>query len=464
MRKKTIFVFGIVFLMLVSTEIFFVETTKSDPTAHDGNAYVGGFWLEDVDITGIDEGPYDQNCHPHVIAQDDWIFYSNNSNIVANWSIDIGAYHCFFNITFILEVRQVYPSAKYGGSINIFNDHYAMNCSANTSYNISGNLSVSLQNYELEDNNLTLVALLTAFTRSQYFNNGKNLTLMAEDRSIIAVEDPFGSESPFSYYVNFANYWLPPPWHVVPGSINNGYWQNNETLFLVGGGGFCPVGSGGGEPNPMWTLANVNFKCTPDFKVNITGFSEGETEKTWEAEYGLGVVSGPARVTFTAVRTVWPIRRPALLGFWLVADEGYDGFAFGLGFYPAYLVPVEYNSYIWGFAEGWFPEDTNDSYSIPMNGNVYVGGDHRNLTDYTLNVNIVEEEQSAYSSGWGWISNVAYFVNNSYDVGVSSVTMKECTIAKANIKDFFENMADHGLLYTYSADSGTKNVQFYVSD
>ena len=143
------FVFVVVALLIGATIPALLTTTQTKgypASPHYGNAYIGEFWLEEMNITldTANSSGYDiaKMVKGHVKAQNDWIVYDPDNSIVANYSIQIGDEHPKFNLTLWLEVHEV----KSNLSTCVGTAVYSIECKENQSCSLAGNINISLNN------------------------------------------------------------------------------------------------------------------------------------------------------------------------------------------------------------------------------------------------------------------------------------------------------------------------------
>jgi hypothetical protein len=197
MLKSKICILGVVILMLVTAQIALIKPIKSYPACHTGNAYMGEFWLKQMDVSSADLS-YNKTGTIHVSATNDWIDYDGDNNFVANWTIEIGNYHPELNVSMVIEV--FYLNNTSVSSMNFYkeigNASYSTTISSNTICSESGNISVPLSDLNLEeilaetgDDNVTVICLLTGAVVINNTQDTKNLAMMAQDRSVVGVEN-----------------------------------------------------------------------------------------------------------------------------------------------------------------------------------------------------------------------------------------------------------------------------------
>lgn len=141
MKKKIMW--GSVFialLMLVSTQTVFMNTVKSDPTQHTGDADVGTLWISELNVSS-ELQTIDYIGISHANATDDWVLWEDGTgNINASWSVDIGGNHPEYFVRFGLTVYNVDDENKIIG-----NDTFIQTYNANTDYDESGTLTAVIE-------------------------------------------------------------------------------------------------------------------------------------------------------------------------------------------------------------------------------------------------------------------------------------------------------------------------------
>ena len=467
MDKKLILVGAVAILMLLTTMVpLFASNTSTAATSypdapHTGDAYVGEFWVNELDASEASLG-IKSVAEAHVKASFDWIVYDRDSKVRANWTVNVGNSHPWFSISFYLEVYQVDTSNNSLGYIKVGDDWYGLNCSANTSYSENGYLSVSLSKLDLDSNNATLVCTLTAVSTTRKPVAGAvgsytNLSIMAEDRGVVGVEKDSQPEGDFSYFINQAEEWLPCQWMCIPGYEDTGAADDifgNQTVLWVGIG--MQVANDSNQNN-TWMIAQMKVYQYSWFQADII-ISNVQSSATWtiqkDEEKAIGDLFMPCHVEAHPN----PLhRRPFFVRFVLRTTSG-RFFGSGTHFYPAIkdtwtkIVSGKGAAYrIWGI-------DT----PIPLKGWFWAAGKLKGPYSYTLTLNETDDNSSNNScptpNVWSWEADVAYHISSLYNVVVTStVDPQGFTVVTADIKDVIKNGEDE-YIYTFAGDRGDNRI------
>lgn len=178
-------------LMLVTSQIVFLNTVRSDPTRHAGDADAGSLWISELDVSS-DLATIDYIGIGHANATDDWVLWQyGTGNITANWSVNIGAgNHPEYFVIFSLLVFNVDHN-----NTEIGNDTFSKTYTARNYYSESGNLSVAIEftPQQMAVGSQTLVCYLNTHIQINYTVEAVNFSSMADDRSVIAVEFSSGN-------------------------------------------------------------------------------------------------------------------------------------------------------------------------------------------------------------------------------------------------------------------------------
>ncbi len=492
------FVFVVVALLIGATIPALLTTTptKGYPASpHYGNAYVGEFWLEEMNITLDTENSsgYDiaKMVKGHVRAQNDWIVYDANNSIVANYSIQIGDEHPKFNLVLCIEVYRIDALSSENGSTGTnFSlagvEWQSIECQENTSYDIQGNISFPLNRLNFTGGNLTLVCSLKAVVYMKVrigLNPPKNLTYMAEDRSVVAVEENENVAGNFSWYVEQASTYLPSPWRYTVDSSDQtveiqNKWIDEQTVCIVGfplNGTGETVSQSNDATNEVWNLGNVRVIHFWTYVKHMDPFHQNEATKTWVTKRSAGGVEGDAVVECTVEEyphiSPSPLPIPVILQWHLRSTQG-GGSGLRI-FWPPLKDwsrpgPIPYTRSIGGRVGAFLPENfTGDSMDVTFRGRVWANLHTRSMGRFTLTI-IVENDTGNQSDSdgntgpgynWYWESAVAYCVKEPYSVTATSVIDENgITTVKIGIGDYLENMGDNEIIYTYGADSGDYRV------
>lgn len=94
-------------LMLVSSQIVFLNTVKSDPTCHYGDAEAGTLWITELNVSSA-VNDFDYLGVAHVSAKDDWVCWDDGSgNVTADWEVVIGNNHPEYYVEHSIAVYNV---------------------------------------------------------------------------------------------------------------------------------------------------------------------------------------------------------------------------------------------------------------------------------------------------------------------------------------------------------------------
>ncbi|RLF51889.1 MAG: hypothetical protein DRN19_01990 [Thermoplasmata archaeon] len=473
--------------------------TKGYPASpHYGDAYIGEFWLEEMNITldTKNSSGYDiaKMVKGHVRAQNDWIVYDANNSIVANYSIQIGDEHPKFNLVLCIEVYRIdifsLENGSTGGNASLVGTEWqSIECRENTSYDIQGSISFPMNRLNFTGGNLTLVCSLKAVVYTKIkigLNPVKNLTYMAEDRSVVAVEENENAAGDFSWYVEQASKYLPSPWRYTVDTrgqtveIQN-KWIDEQTVCIVGfplsGTDENNASQGDSATNGVWDMGHITVVHFWVYVKRIEDFYQYETTKTWVAKKNTSGVQGPAIVNCTVEEYPFaipsPIPLPVILQWHLHAISG-DGRGSGLMIYSPSLKdwwrygPVHHHPPIKGNVIGLLPEDFNgSSMNVTFRGRIWANLHSRPMGTFTLHI-LVENDTGNESNGngnsdsgynWYWEKGVAYYAKPSYNIVATSFTDgNDITTVKLNIGNYLKNMGDNEIIYTYGADTGDYRV------
>jgi hypothetical protein len=227
--------------MLVSTQTMLLNIVRSDPPMHEGDAYVGNLWmnelntssvLEDVDFIGVG----------HANATDDYVTWENGEGeIVANWTVDIETEcHPDYCVMFSLMAYNIDDNNS-----EMDTNYSEVNYDADTKYNDDGQLRLSIQfDQKFLENNTeaTLVCYLNAAVKINNTEEAVNFTTWGQDRCIVGVLfNPNSSFEPYSHFReegndNFPNIWSwLPEWNESSRFDDEQDMLENQTFFYVSG-------------------------------------------------------------------------------------------------------------------------------------------------------------------------------------------------------------------------------------
>ncbi len=515
------FVFVIVALLVGATIPTLLTTTQTKgypASPHYGNAYVGEFWLEEMNITldTANSSGYDiaKMVKGHVRAQNDWIVYDANNSIVANYSIQIGDEHPKFVLILWLEVYEVKPD----NNSCVGTAMYAINCEENQSLDLYGNLSVPLSDVNFTGGNLTLVCYLNAQIFSKIdvgLGLSKNVTYEVEDRSIVAIEESENTNTDFSWYVNQADEYSPSMWRYVPGfqyapPEAQTVWGVEQTVaFFVDEGcgeNASNESQNSGAEKKNWTMAYMTVKW------DLMSFIEGiinrllqprelyryiknnspvkiivadvvQSDMVWNAtteEWESSQVTGPAKVKVNILwgpKPEWPewlanLPYSVKISWCPTGDDRVTGGGAWRYVYGSNK-PAET---LWGgnsiTACITRPNSSSEDYYFHLS--LHAG--RKSIPDVTtreipellhLKINKVNEsgnnstcnnstELATYYPTWA--GAVAYRVIAVDSVEVTPITEGSITTERMNIGNFVKNSSGDVYMYIYGGDTGNYRV------
>lgn len=206
-------------LMLVSSQIVFLNAVKSDPTRHTGDAEVGDLWISELNVSS-DLETIDYIGIGHVNATEDWVFWQDGiGNINASWSVEIEKNHPEYYIIYSLLVINVDDNCNETG-----NATFTKTYNEDTEYDEGGTLSIAVEftEQQMQMEHQTLVCYLGASVRINNTIEAINFTVNAEDRCVLAVDFVEPQRlPPFSAYKEHANDEYPSRWSWIEGWDEN---------------------------------------------------------------------------------------------------------------------------------------------------------------------------------------------------------------------------------------------------
>ena len=451
----------IVLLMLVSSQIVFLNAVKSDPSSHTGDADVGRLWISELNVESAAES-FDFIGIGHTNATDDWVLWENGvGNITADWNVDIDNNHPEYHVRFYLMVFNVDIMEDDN---EIGNATFEKTYNENTSYDESGILTVALEftPEQMEEKSQTLVCYIQTWVTLNETQEAVNFTSSADDRAVVAVDFENPLEIPqFSTYVNESNEKFPSMWSWIDG------WEeifeseeemlNTQTYFEIGVDQATPEYSG----NSIWYMGNVNFQVVDTYVVFL-GFEVDEQQKEWEYSDYDGLMHGPTRINYTRVGQR-------------------DHFPFTYGYYLTYenVEPctkkvektVKQGDPRYGYLSNriknaedvWAPHDI-----ITIGGWLWCKAEglqrtiNLGLRGYSIKIvedgdNYIEEVNSSY---YYWEDACSYHNVSEYSADPSSSSSGGITTVEANIYEIVGSTASDEHIYTFAGDSGNVRVSF----
>ena len=320
MRKKIIVSILAVLIMLMSLPLVFQTVKSIDYTT--GDAYIGTFWVSELDVSGTNLETVDFIGIAHANASDQWVVWVDGDGYVkANWTVDIGNNHPEYYVQFTIDVFNADNNGEFRGS-----DTFYKKYDANTSYDESGTLSTSLSFSQSEQQlqEQTLVGYLSAVVVLVNTTEAKNFSVMAEDRSIIGVGFDFPRGESFGPFITEANDKEPPEWSGVDEWNQQSRFENvedqmcNQTLVISGKKTFT---AGTTQHNPDWYIGDLDIWENENGGFNFTWTLENQNI-TWDYHNSTGYLDGYGIINWTIHWNPLPIvHLPFFINFRLWSSE-----------------------------------------------------------------------------------------------------------------------------------------------
>jgi len=244
-------------LMLVSTQIVFIESVRSsDPTAHEGDADAGDLWIDNLDVSS-ELRTMDYIGIGHADATDDWVIWDDGSgNINASWDVDIGpGTHPEYYVLICMVIYNIDDNNN-----EIGNDTFTKTYNANTPYDESGTLSVavSFTQQQQQAGSQTLVCYMSACAMINDTTEAKNFTSWGHDRCVIAVDFTDPTQPLFPTYREEANENFPSMWSYCEGWDEGGRFTNEDDM-LQNLTFYTVKGNAGDESSYSWKIGVLDF-------------------------------------------------------------------------------------------------------------------------------------------------------------------------------------------------------------
>ena len=453
-------------LMLVSTQIVFLNTVKSDPTRHTGDADVGDLWISELDVSS-DLATIDYVGISHVNATEDWVYWQSGSgNINASYSVDIERNHPEYYVIFTFEVINVDDNCNAIG-----NDTFSKTYNANTDYDESGTLSVALSftQQQQQAGFQALVCILGAYVQINNTVEAVNFSCIAQDRCVVAVDfDDPPRLPPFSKYRDDANDDFPSMWSWIDGWNEGGKFSdeddmlNNQPYFVVTNG-TLPQPDG----NDKWHIGNLTLEegYFGLLKLDECSFTVIGNTTNWSLNANDTAV-GVSYCNYT-VEADGLIKQNIRLRILLDASEE-----------PNYT-PVAFGGERWKPSYGYGPHGIK-AYTAASNGsdkdhdgNISIDGwiwaanlniFSVHLSDYDVfNIHIdsnANQTSGGSSSSYYWKYSCAYQNQTSDSLPVSSSNQSGITTVRPDISNVLS--LTNGNVYSFAADRGDTRIEFVV--
>jgi hypothetical protein len=465
MRKKYLVssVF-IALLMLVSTQLVVMQNVKA-LSPHTGDAYVGTFWVSEMDVSAYVRGIENIGI-AHAEAKDDWVYWTGGSgDIKANWSITLDNHHPKLFIAFDLTVYDTTLN-----NVVVGYKYCYVSVNANTSLNSNGQLTVQFNTAGQVFNNKTLACYLSAGVHINNTNSLKNFTSMAYDLSVLGLDHASIGRS-FKYYQDYQNTKLSRPYSWVDG------WEkrysdaddmlNNQTFFKVGQDQFYTQGS---STNPAWVWGELIY--TFDVVHSTIKFNVANRTIQWAPDTD-GKLCGMAYCMYWyngSTPWFWPVEMR-----WRFYYENYET----ASIFPAQKlwIPLGYTHARFGhyirtrdmdnppdhevkITDGPLGHKWQPAYLIACTMGSVLNVSLASL-DLTIYDSAIGNAQSTPGSGVAshWEAKCSY-QNESRSVSVSNSTQGGVTTVYADIHSFLENAGAGETISTFKADRGETRVVY----
>lgn len=474
MRKRIVLGSAVVaLLMLVSTQIVFLNTVKSEPTAHPGDAEVGNLWIDELDVSAA-ENHFDKIGIAHVNATDDWVSWTaGTGNITANWSIEVESEnHPEYFVIFSLGVYNIDNENDEVG-----NDTVTMTIDANSPCDDSGILKITTKFSEemKRKGENTLLCYLGAIVKLNDTEEAVDFSSGAEDRSVIGVSFNGSTDHPFSRFTKEANDESPSMWSWIEGWDEGGKFEdeddmlNTQTYFNVG---HCPSPGSQQNNNSDWDLGNVTAQYRANGWQIIKYFDKDNLTIDWEYNTSgtLNIAEGYSYMNYS-IRPTGNWNPPVFMRYLLktVVDN-----------VRATPRPAHYRWSSGDPNDGWFGATVKvDEHSEDQEGNIPIKGrlwvtnllppsKHGDWSwgPYWLSgykIIIVEEANNSGNngaSGYYWEGACAY-QNLSFSVDVDSIKAFGITTVYANIIEVLQVAESSGeFIYSFGGDSDDVRIEF----
>jgi hypothetical protein len=457
MRKK--YVLGsviVALLMLVGTQIIFVNDVKSDPTQHTGIAYAGSLWVDELNVSSVLRSVKYVGI-THANATEDWVYWQNGrGNFSVNWSVGVSNRHPEYYVVYTFSLINVDNNCT-----EIGNKTHSQTVQANSSSVSGGALTIPYQfnSSEQRQGHQKIVCMLGAFLQINNTREARNFSSFASDRCIVLVSFP-GVQIPrsFSYYRNESNWEFPRMWSWING------WQNHynnasemlekQTFFLVGSNEF----SASQNPNGLWKMGNFTFEVTRLGLLRFPKWTPMNLSVNWSVANG--IIQGPVAIYY-GITDIWGnhhgsiVMRAILIGKKRVVYMGSGKKEWNFGDNPT-------GRFLFNIA--CVPADEDPNGNVQVGGWVYathVNPIWVNLNWYGYYIHVVQNGNQGAAGGgtaYYWKDNCAYLNMTSQSLSVSSSMMFGITTVSANI-DYALQHNDQSI-YSFKGDRGDTQIKF----
>ena len=467
MRKKIMLGSVVVaLLMLVSTQIVILNTVRSDPELHAGDAVAGSLWISELNVSSCLQ-TIDNIGISHANATDDWVLWENGEgSINASWSVDIDDDHPEYYVLFGLTVYNIDDDNNVIG-----NDTFVKTYNANTNYDESGTLSTYIEftRDQQQAGSQTLVCYLDSQVILNDTVEATNFTSWGQDRCVVAVDfiPPIGTPD-FSVYRDEANEGFPSLWSYINGWNESGRFDdeddmlNNQTFFKIGSASVSSTSTSGN----LWDLGDAdvwrdgNLQANVDFKILNNA---GQDEYTIDPD-GTKLITD-VKVDYE-ILTIGIPPYAAIMSYRLRRENGQYANDFDCWFWSIF---TDYpTGTLETTIEAYTTDDTNDDGKVKITGwftaAVFKGGTNVKMIDLPIqNYYIVigegeGEPVDVEHEYCNWEELCAYH-NESYNIPISSNETSGITTIEAYISEILITQSIGECVYTFSGDRGDTRIE-----
>lgn len=431
--------------MLVSAQTFLVNYAKSDPPIHEGPAYVGDLWVEELDTTSTLQD-VDNVGIGHAAAMDQYVTWTKGEGeIIANWTVNIQSNHPDYCVIFSLSAYNVDDNNS-----EIDSAYDVLDYSADTQYSDGGQLTLNIQfDQNFLENNVeaTVVCYLTTAITINNTDEAKNFTSVGDDRCVVGIVlDGGTSEQPYARFITDANDNFPNMWSWQLGWDQNDRYSD-ESDMLETQTFFYVSGEQSKEPSD-WQIGQFDIKIdrghyeadfTPMGWVKEIQFAPYNVQRVYpyialDYHYNGGQIS-------LNKLTLWHENLPSHGTSGIVQPPNEE---MGKNFTLHKSDDLNSNHYIWfaGWAWSW---GVGGHSTVKLLRNVHYSDDTGSL------------QSSNYSeNGYYWEGSCGYY-NTTSGLEVDSSTNNGVTTVDCNISPVL--LEDEQYVYAYAADVGNTQIK-----
>ena len=450
----------VVLLMLMSSQIVLLNTVKSDPTSHTGDAEVGRLWISELNVESAVDS-FDYVGIGRVNATDDWVLWEDGTgNITADWSISTGNNHPEYFVTFDLAICNVDDDNK-----EIGNDTVTRTITRDQSCVISrGTLKVELQfsEQQMQEYSQTLVCYISTRVQINETTEAVNFSSRADDRAVVAVDFISPMAVPeFSDYVDESNDKYPSMWSWIDGWEREFESEDDMLNFQT----YFESESIDAESNPsgnsVWTLGEIGLHMGATGRLGFRYYDVWTREKHWKEYEPGGLIKGVTEIRYNINGNT---------------DIGWFKLRYKLWYEIQYPAHGNWFGKNWGGGDsetgsakgGIRVYDVGENGEVIITGPLFVFGSGRilpiyvPLSAYSYKIIVDEEgENTLDDDGFNiyWEEACAYY-NDTYSVDVSSFTDRGITTVYADIYEVLHSGSSDERIYSFAGDSGDVRVEF----